>query len=117
MELTQELYKRLTDAGVEQFQVRWSGGSDEGYLDVEITKATKAERLGCDTLHGECKRGHEQAIADWADKAWSYSGAGDGHDYGDDYTYDLKKKTVEHCSWEYTREESDRSLPMIVRNS
>lgn len=83
--LTAVLFAKLTKAGVEKLHLHWSGGSDESYLNIDTEPGTAQD------LYTE--------IEEWAYDAFEYSGAGDGTDYGDDYTYDLIKKTVEHSEW------------------
>jgi hypothetical protein len=75
------LYDTLKEAGVVSFELNFSGGSDEGYLSVT------------------CNEGYEDEIEEWANEAFDYSGAGDGQDYGDDYTYNLETGKVTHQSW------------------
>jgi hypothetical protein len=42
-------------------------------------------------------------VEDWAWSAYSYSGAGDGNDYGDDIFYDLVNNVA--CVWHMERHE------------
>ena len=85
-----ELVNKLRAAGVESFTLSFSGGSDEGYLDI-------------DGIPGEL----EKEVEDWAWRAYQYSGAGGGEDYGDDVTYNLKDGTVECVEWYMERQDKD----------
>lgn len=92
--ITKSLYRKLIDAGVTAFTLKFSGGDDQGYL----------------TVHMEKDSGYfydeplDEIIQDWAWSAYSYSGAGDGSEYGDTYTYNLKTGEVTHDSWHTVRE-------------
>lgn len=80
--------------GVKSFTLSFSGGSDEGYLDISIVGLDEKWR---DNVHSE--------IETWAWDVYAYGGAGGGSDYGDDVTYDLVKKTVTHSGWSTERVE------------
>lgn len=45
----------------------------------------------------------ENEIENWAWEVYQYSGAGDGDDYGDDITYDLKEGTATSSNWYTSR--------------
>lgn len=77
-------------AGITSIHLAFSGGSDQGYLNVS-TSPVDAEQ---DLL---------EAIENWAHDAFQYNGAGDGTDYGDDYIYDLAGNTVSHTEWTMER--------------
>lgn len=70
--------------GIEKFTLQFSGGSDEGYLNVDTD--------GYD-------REFNSHVEEWAWNVYSYNGAGEGQDYGDDITYDLKNNTVTTQEW------------------
>ena len=93
--ISKELYNKLTAAGITSVTLNFSGGNDEGYLDVTIEPHRK------DVLH------FIKEIEDWAWNAYSYSGAGAGIDYGDEIVYDLIKKKVRTSEWSYERTERD----------
>ena len=93
--ISKELYNKLTAAGITSVTLNFSGGNDEGYLDVTIEPHRK------DVLH------FIKEIEDWAWNAYSYSGAGEGIDYGDEIVYDLIKKKVRTSEWSYERTERD----------
>ena len=93
--ISKELFEKLIAAGITSVTLNFSGGSDEGYLDVTIEPYSK------DVLH------FIKEIEDWAWSAYSYSGAGEGIDYGDEIVYDLIKKKVRTSEWCYERTERD----------
>jgi hypothetical protein len=96
--LPKKLYDRATELGVTSIALRFSGGSDEGYLDVQIDSPLDNDdalsALGSD-------------VEDWADTAYSYSGHGDGSDYGDNVTYDLVEMEARWDEWEMKITEGD----------
>lgn len=95
--ITKGLYDKLIDAGVTSFTLKFSGGDDQGYLTVEMRK--DSEYFYDETL--------DELIQDWAFDAYSYGGAGDGSEYGDNYTYNLQTNEVTHDSW-HTVQEYDK---------
>lgn len=86
--MPKELVAKLEAAAVNKVVLAFSGGHDEGHLSVSI-----------DDNHYD----HELIgeVHDWADNAYEYGGAGDGVEYGDNYTYDLVRKIVSHDEWCY----------------
>lgn len=86
--LKKELYDKAKTLGVKRIVLHFSGGNDEGYLDIELNGADYSESK---TLWGE--------VEEWAYNAYGYSGAGDGTPYGDDITYDLENNKVETQEW------------------
>ena len=84
--LSKDIYNKAKEYGITKITLHWAGGSDEGYLHVETD--SKDNYLS-------------KEIEDWAYEAYEYNGAGDGTDYGDDITYDLKEGTVSHEQWFY----------------
>jgi len=87
--LSKKLYNKCKKFGVKQIILHFSGGSDEGYLDIEL--------VGCENNEQEVIL--QKEVDTWAWTAYSYSGAGDGSDYGDDITYDLEKNEVSTTEW------------------
>lgn len=85
--LKKEIYNKAKELGIERIILRFSGGNDEGCLDIE----TAPWNSGFGDLHNE--------IEEWAWEVYSYSGAGDGSDYGDDIDYDLKNNKVSTSEW------------------
>jgi len=93
--LNKSIYNKVKEQGIEQIILRFSGGSDEGYLDIEIIPQEKD------------KGGIAGEIEDWAWQVYDYSGAGEGSDYGDDITYDIKEGKVSTSEWFTARQEGD----------
>ena len=89
--LPKEIFKKATELNVEQIVLHFSGGNDEGYLNVEINPEWNQEL--------------SNQVEEWAWDAYGYSGAGDGSDYGDDITYDLVNKKATSQEWYMRREE------------
>jgi len=81
--------KRL---GVAKFTCRFSGGSDEGFLEVDLDEVNWKDMTPDHTAL-------VKEITTWADEAMCYSGGGDGTDYGDDYEFDLTDMTISHTEW------------------
>ena len=91
--LPKEIYEKAVAVGVTKIVLRFSGGNDEGYLNVD--------------LYPEWHSNLAQEIESWAWESYEYSGAGDGSDYGDDVTYDLVNKKVMSQEWYMRREEGN----------
>ena len=83
--LKKELYAKAKELGVEKIILQFSGGNDEGNLNID--------------LEPEWNQDFANQVEDWAWEVYSYSGAGDGSDYGDDITYDLVKNKVSTSEW------------------
>ena len=83
--LTKELYEKAVSLGVHEIGLHFSGGNDEGYLDVSMSPSYDSD--------------FSQKIEDWAWSVYDYNGAGDGSDYGDNIIYNLVNKTVISESW------------------
>lgn len=96
--LPKKLYDRAIAAGVNEIHLNFSGGSDEGYLNVNLL-------TNDDNNHATGKL--ESDIEDWAWSVYDYSGAGCGSDYGDDIVYDLKNNTVRSSEWYMERTDRD----------
>jgi uncharacterized protein involved in high-affinity Fe2+ transport len=86
--LSKEIYNKAKKLKVEQIILQFSGGNDEGYLNIELSPYNK-DKDGS----------FSSEIEDWAWGVYSYSGAGDGNDYGDNITYDLVKGKVSTEEW------------------
>jgi hypothetical protein len=96
--MDKKLYDRLKQSGVETVQLNFSGGSDEGYLDVWIRPQNDSRDL---------ERELEREVEEWAWEHYDYSGAGDGTSYGDRYFYDLVNNTISHEEWFHEIAERD----------
>jgi hypothetical protein len=104
--LPSTLLEEAISLNVEKFVLRFSGGSDEGTLEVDVsTKEPSKERTRLSAL--------EKRIHDWADEAYEYSGAGDGTPYGDNITYDLLNMEVQHTEYHMV-ETSTESEPVVL---
>lgn len=95
--MNKALYEKAKSMGITKIELEFQGGSDEGYLNV-----------GLHNTEGPVPYGQEtdlsQEIEEWAWQVYSYSGAGDGSDYGDDITYNLVENTVETQEWYTSRD-------------
>lgn len=91
--LNKSIYNKAKEQGIEEIILRFSGGNDEGYLDVELEPKWDQD------LASE--------IEEWAWEVYDYNGAGEGNDYGDDIVYDLKNGKVTTSEWFTSRQEGD----------
>ena len=98
--ISKELFDKLIAAGVNEVKLRFSGGSDEGYLDVDLDSDLDNADEDVRKLTTEVEK--------WAWDTYSYNGAGEGIGYGDDIVYDLVNKKVKLSEWCYERTERDR---------
>ena len=93
---------------IEIIKLNFSGGSDEGYLDVDVDSSQEMV-VPQDFLN---------EIETWAWDVYSYGGAGDGNDFGDDITFDLKASTASCHDWYTARSEGQtQSMPLEVDNA
>ena len=90
--LPKEIFKKAQELGVEEIILRFQGGNDEGYLNVAV-QPWNAELA--------------DEVEVWAWEKYSYNGAGDGSDYGDDITYDIVNKRASVQEWYTARREGD----------
>ena len=95
--LSKKIYDKAVSLGITQIELKFSGGSDEGYLNVYVN----------DEKGFSSNTEFEQEIEGWAWDTYGYSGAGDGNDYGDDVVYNLVEKTATASSWSMQRTEGD----------
>lgn len=91
--LSKKIFKKAMSLGITEIHLNFSGGNDEGYVNVN--------------LMGEHSDEFAQEIEDWAWKTYSYSGAGDGSDYGDNVIYDLANKKASVSPWYTFRTEGE----------
>ena len=87
--LNKEIYNKALKLGITKITLNFSGGSDEGCLNVDVGSLNDLV-VSQDFLN---------ELENWAWEAYSYSGAGDGNDYGDDIVYDLVNKKVTTSEW------------------
>lgn len=101
--LPKELFEKLIAAGVKKLTLEFSGGNDEGYLNVN---GSPHENMST-ALAGE--------IEDWGNNVYPYNGAGDGNDYGDNIVYDLEAMTATHQEWYTQSQYEDPSEPKAFK--
>lgn len=99
--LPKYLYDRAVSLKITEIHLNFNGGSDEGYLNVDLE--LDGER-NIDALND-----FTDAVVAWAWDVYSYSGAGDGTDYGDTITYDLVNKKMTADEWAMQRVEGDNA--------
>lgn len=97
--LNKDIYNKAIAIGVNWIVLSFSGGSDEGYLNVTLEPWDNNKRDDYNALSAE--------VENWAWDVYSYSGAGEGLDYGDDITYDLVNKKVSTSEWYTARQDGD----------
>ena len=105
--LPKALYDKLIANKFYKLTLSFSGGSDEGNVEVDF---------------GELYGAHQQLsneIEDWVWSVYSYSGAGDGTDYGDEIVYNLGTMTATHSDWCMQRtdgKESTESFKIVAKD-
>ena len=92
--LKKAIYDKAKELGIKQITLYFSGGNDEGYLDVELEPSPNDS-----TFYNE--------VEEWAWEVYDYNGAGEGYDYGDNISYDLKSGKVSTSEWYTSRQEGD----------
>jgi hypothetical protein len=109
-----------TELNISKIILNFSGGSDEGYLEVDNEFKDLGEHTTNFHYWESLDNDQQQKVKDflevvetWAWEAIGYNGAGDGSDYGDDLTYDLVEKTVEHNEW-YMQRTDDPHTPVTL---
>ncbi len=121
IDLPREIYAAAFDLDVTEIRLHFSGGNDEGNLNVDVdTKETdfltayQAEYKALADGADEAEKKRQLAlcrcitkIENWANEVYDYSGAGDGTDYGDDITYDLARNKIVSTEWCMQRQDDD----------
>lgn len=97
--LSKEIYNKAKALGITKIVLNFSGGSDEGYLNVTLYPWDKNKILEHTELNAE--------VENWAWDVYEYSGAGEGNDYGDDIEYDLVNNRVSSQEWYTERTDGD----------
>jgi sugar phosphate isomerase/epimerase len=92
--LSKIIHAKAKELGVEMIVLQFSGGSDEGYLNVDLIGKDSSEYR-----YDEKAKNFAQEIEEWAWEVYDYSGAGDGSNYGDNITYDLENNEVRTDEW------------------
>lgn len=86
--LNNQIYRKALEQKITSITLRFSGGSDEGYLYVYIDPEERRSNS------------FVKEIEDWAWSVYEYNGAGYGEgDYGDTVTYDLTEGKVHVEEW------------------
>lgn len=96
--LGKHIYEKAKALGVKEILLAFSGGNDEGYLNVFAVDKNGLEITDEKFI---------DEIRDWAWDSYQYSGAGDGNDYGDDITYNLKDGIVTAQEWYMKKTEGE----------
>lgn len=98
--LNKTIYNEAKELGVEKIILQFSGGSDEGLLDITL-EGENVMDYPCSSRRIAQISDFEQKIEDWAWEVYDYSGAGEGEGvaYGDNITYDLKNNEVHADEW------------------
>jgi hypothetical protein len=91
--LPKKIFDKALSLGITEIHLNFSGGSDEGYVNVDLL--------------GEYNQEFAEEIEEWVWETYDYSGAGDGSDYGDDVVYDLVNKKATSESWYMARTSGD----------
>lgn len=103
--LSKAIYDKAKKLGIESITLHFSGGSDNGFLEID-TEPNFSPSKGTWASAGTNLK-FLNDVEEWAWKVYNYNGAGDGLDYGDDVTYDLKNKKVSMSAWYLTRHDEN----------
>lgn len=98
--LPKNLHDRAKQLQLAEIVLAFSGGSDEGYLNVET-----GQNEGIPEPNSKELQAFHSDLEAWAEAAYDYSGAGDGTDYGDDIVYDLDAGKIKYSEWCMVRED------------
>lgn len=105
--LSKKIYDKAIEYGITEIQLEFSGGDDQGYLNIELHPYKKSTPID-----------FSSEIEDWVWNVYEYSGAGDGNAYGDTITYDLKSGNVTTSEWYTSIVEGDSSkLKLEIDNN
>jgi hypothetical protein len=101
--LKKAIYDKAKELGITNILLKFSGGHDEGFLDVEFEPYDKHDQ------------DFANEIEEWAWETYSYSGAGQGNEYGDDINYDIENNKVSTREWYHVVEEDEEDdLPLEI---
>ena len=102
--LKKELFNRAKELGVDKIRLEFAGGNDEGYLYVTGEHGWDSKWNTQEEKEAHRKEIHqfESDVEEWCWEVYSYSGAGDGTEYGDTIVYNLKTNVVSTEEW-YTQ--------------
>jgi hypothetical protein len=101
--LKKEIFEQAKKLEVTDIYLRFSGGNDEGYLDIEVAPQKYSDDI----------RELIEKIEEWAWDVYAYSGAGGGNDYGDTIQYDLENSAVFTSEWHTVCQHSEPSLTTL----
>jgi hypothetical protein len=104
--LPSRIVARAKQLKIEIIKLNFSGGDDEGYLNVDVDSSQ--EMVASQDFLNEIEK--------WAWDAYSYNGAGEGNDPVMDITYDLKAGTAS-CQYWYTDRRDGETVPLEVDNA
>jgi len=107
--LPREIFRRCIEENITSIRLGFSGGSDEGHLDVILsTPEGRVEtwKLTQIISHQNIKV-LDDMIHDWSAEKYPFGGAGEGTQYGENITYDLVNGSVTTQSWGYQYVESE----------
>ena len=119
--LKKSLYNKMVNRKYTALTLRFSGGHDEGMLDIDLTPCPPyphSRKLNPETnkyetvtnpLTQEAWDKHAAFLGELEDWVWSvynYNGAGEGVQYGDTVEYDLVTGIVYTIDWGYTYQET-----------
>ena len=108
--LPMKFMTRALSLGVSEIKLNFSGGSDEGHLNIDFVD-NDGKHIWSYGDENEGLRDLENEIDEWVWDTYHYNGAGDGSGYGDIICYNLKEGTVTtECWWTeeiYGGEKSD----------
>ena len=110
--------------------LQFSGGHDEGHLDINLTPAPKYphsrvwnketgkyEEVDVGTEVKEAWAKHSEFITEvenWAWETFNYGGAGEGVGYGDNVIYNIEEGTVTHSEWGYIYQQENHPEERIT---
>jgi hypothetical protein len=103
--ISKDLLDYLKEVKCTKFTLSFRGGNDEGFLDVDnvtIDGKSSSEYFWCKKSSGKVPPIFAEVSEIIEEAAWrgiDYSGAGEGSDYGDNYTYDLETMDISHSEW------------------
>ena len=107
--LNKKIYDKAKSLNIKEIRLEFSGGSDEGYLNVyfDYNKYPTGEQA-------KEELSFIQEVEEWVWDAYKYNGAGDGSDYGDNIVYNLKEGTVSTEEW-YTQRSYEPSNELELK--
>lgn len=95
--LSKKIFDKARNLGVDTITLSFAGGIDEGLVNVDCSY--DADKQPLLDVQIAANVGFEEEIEEWVWQVYTYDGFGDGHDYGEDLTYDIKNATKENEVW------------------